>query len=57
MGSEMCIRDRRSTFKMEVPYLGLAPGQAVAVHVFATDRELGDHDAALGGITLLIVGE
>ena len=48
---------RRSTFKMEVPDLGLAPGQAVAVHVFATDRELGDHDAALGGITLLIVGE
>ena len=29
----------------------------MAVHVFATDRELGDHDAALGGITLLIVGE
>jgi hypothetical protein len=47
---------RRSTFRMEVPDLGLGAGQAAAVHIRATDRELGDHDAALGGITLLVVG-
>jgi hypothetical protein len=47
---------RRSIFKMEAPDLGLGRGQAAAVHIRATDRELGDHDAALGGITLLIVG-
>ena len=48
---------RRSVFKMEAPDLGLAPGQAAAVHLRATDRELGDNDAALGGITLIVVGE
>ena len=42
---------------MEVPDLGLGRGQAAAVHIRATDRELGDHDAALGGITLIVVGE
>jgi len=47
---------RRSTFKMEVPDLGLGRGQAAAVHIRATDRELGDHDAALGGLTLIVVG-
>jgi hypothetical protein len=47
---------RRTIFKMEAPDLGLGPGQAAAVHIRAADRELGDHDAALGGITLLIVG-
>lgn len=48
---------RRSTFRMEAPDLGLGPGQAAAVHIRAADRELGDHDAALGGMTLIVVGE
>jgi len=48
---------RRSTFKMEAPDLGLAPGQAAAVHLRATDRELGDNSAALGGLTLIVVGD
>jgi hypothetical protein len=48
---------RRSTFRMEAPDLGLGRGQAAAVHIRAADRELGDHDAALGGMTLIVVGE
>lgn len=54
---EISRETRRSVFKMEAPDLGLAPGQAAAVHLRATDRELGDNDAALGGITLIVVGE
>ena len=47
---------RRSVFRMQAPDLGLGRGQAAAVHIRATDRELGDHDAPLGGITLIVVG-
>ena len=47
---------RRSTFKMQAPELGLAPGQAAAVHIRAVDEGGRGAEDVLGGLTMLVVG-
>ena len=47
---------RCTTFKMEAPDLGLARDQVVGVHLRMIDAN-GQEEEALGGITLLVIGE
>jgi hypothetical protein len=46
---------RRSTFKLQVPDLGLRDGQAAGVHLRSLDAPDNADGGVLGGITLLIV--
>jgi len=48
-------RPHRSSFRMQVPDLGLQPGQAVGLEVTAVDED-DEKLGAFGGITLVIVG-
>ncbi|MBP9503554.1 MAG: hypothetical protein KBF17_15455 [Candidatus Promineofilum sp.] len=50
-------RTRRSTFKMHTPDIGLAPNQAIGLHIRSFDHGNPEEAEVLGGITLLIVGE